>query len=700
MCSYAIGADGALYLDEKLHIHSLMRPDRETVHLLENTIFAIGDDKGKIRMLEEFSEIRCKQAFLGASYKLADKSFSAKITAWAVTPFGFGEDAHLPAAAFSFKIKNDSKKKRTYTFGVLVENFLNDAFHQKVETQYGCGVQLGSASMLSVQPGYMTHCVLMDAGAQVSRYIRRENKREAFLEAIASGSISDLEYTMPGNGDCGAVMQRFTLEAGESKLLRVVYAWYAPNMQFVQADGTGLMLKNAYTERFSGCVDIAGYVLTDWHRLIGFSRSGTGAVRTSVESKAFESAVFDNFRTVCDSAAYKLNEIGNARVFYKNNFGAPNVFARKALEGLFPATVYFDFDGEADELAWALEYCIEDNGCYHGVQSVADGLQFYTEATSASVHMSPIWRVYRLYLLSRDVVWVERFWGKLKQIIAYIGKAGWVTEGESVFSAPGADATLMTNFYILSLLCMEKMADLMGEAELAGDYGKLASEGKAFVKRNLFNGRFYVDKYPAEEDAEDCKTIEILPMLIGCELGLSVADAGQFTVALENIYVLNFSETQRGLKCNTADALVDNATEVMYAQALLQADKSYLASLVCKAQYVRESAPHENTAESLFVNALFGSAYKVNEGHLYIGKQGAICFVKDAVLLAEAEKTITVRVLGAPVHLTALTYLGKGMPGRVTYGDMELMYVREGETLCLNAPLMLSEGTELKIHTE
>lgn len=698
MGSYAIGADGALYMDEKVNIHALNRPDRVTKHLLEKTSFAIGDGKGKVRLLADFSEIKCRQAFLGASYKLSDKAFPAKINLWAVTPFGFEQDAHLPAAAFLLKIKNDSKKKRTYTFGFAAENVSKDNFHQIIRTEHGCGVQLGSASMLSVQAGYMTQCFLTDGDAQCVRYLQRENQTEAFLDAVKKGIVADLDYTMPGDGDCAAMLQTFTLEAGESKLVRLVYAWYAPNMQFGQENGSDLLFKNAYAQRFSDSANVADYVLKHWKRLFGFSRAVTDAVRACADSKTFEQTAFDNFRSVCTAMPYRLDEIGNAKVFYKNSFGAPTVFAKADFETLFPATVYFDFEGEVDEVCWIFEYGISEQGQCLGIQSVTEERQFFENTAPESMHMSLIWRVYRLYLLSGDVSYIERFWDKLKQIAGYINVSGWVQNGECVFTSETSDVSLMTNYYILSLLCMEKMSALLGEAALSAEYAKLASYGKAYVKRNLFNGRFYMNKYPAAEAEEMCSAYQILPMFIGHALGLCIADVGQYMIAIENIYLLNFSESALGVKASAGDAAADAATEVMYAQALLQAGKNYLASLVCKAQYMREPAPHKTTADTLFIHALCPDAFDIENKHLHIGKTGTVCFLKDSVLIAEADKTLTVKVFGAPMCIHSVSYVAKAFPERIVCGDMELMYARDENKLTLNAPLILCEGMELKIY--
>ncbi len=697
MYSYAIGADGALCIDERLNIVSLMRPDKVTEHLFANACIAIGDDKGRLISLSEFSEIKCKQAFLGATYKFEDKMFSAKISARVLTPFGFGPDSHLPAAAFSFKIKNTSKKKRKYTFGFLAENVLDDSFHECVTNEYGCGLQLGSASMLSVQPSYMTQCVLFSGEAQSVKYICRESIKESFFDSIKSGKIEDMNYTLPGHGDCGAVMQHFSLEHGESIELKFVYSWHMPNLYFETIDGDGLLFKNAYEKGFADSVDVAVYVLENWDNLVGFSNTLTDAVRESVDIKAFESAVFDNFRTICNHSAYCLDEIGNAKMFYKNHYGASRVYARKFNDLLFPANVYFDFENEVEEIAWILEYATGTDGLSVGVQSVTEKLAFNNAQESACVHMSPIWRVYRLYLLRGDISFIIRFWDDLKRILTYVNEAGWVRIGETVFLTEEENETVLSNFYILALMCMERMALLVGEEELATEYGKLASDGKKYVKRNLFNGRYYVRALNAMDKCDNFEISEILPMQIGVELGFHVADEGQLLIALENLYVSNYSEELCGLKSSSCADEIKARDELMYAQLLLRQGKNYLAALICKAQYARENAPHEGTPENLFLHALANDGYDYKSKHLHIGTNGLICFAGHAVLLADGKKRITVRILGTPVRIDSLSVEGKKKPQQITCGGMELMYTLDKSKILFNAPLNLRAGEQLEI---
>ncbi|MBQ4159471.1 MAG: hypothetical protein IJD83_00920 [Clostridia bacterium] len=702
MSRFWIGGSGALCVDEKMHIHSLVRQNGEKAQKLTDMRFAICDDKGRTYVLDEdFSEVKCKQALLGASYKFSDAAFSAKISASAVTPFGFGKDAHIPAAAFLFKIKNTSKKKRIYTFAAMAENFLGDTLQEQIATKYGRGVHMSSASTLSVCSDYMTHCLLSDCETHTVRYLERDNARESFIESLRGGNEEDRKYGIPAQRDCAAVYCSFALESGESKTVRMVYAWYVPNMQ-VSLGEQRLLVKDLHLDAFTDSAAVADYVLENWNRFIESSRQCTKAIRTNVGVGAFERAIFDNLHTIQNAYDYVLAEQGASKLFMKNQYGAQKLFVQTA-EALFPATVYFDFDAEVQAIEWAIQYALESDGKYNGLPCIET-----TEKTIEQQVLSQfslIWRVYRLYVLSGDLNYITRFWDKAEQILRYANIAGWVRAGEAVIGFENDEgftySLMLTNAYLLSLMCVQKMAELTQQSESATEYAKLIADGQGFVRRNFFNGQFFNESYPTEEEKGRCGIQQLLPVCIGKTLGLEVTDVGQNAIALENIYVQNYLGDEDcgvyGVKVYSDEEAFDAGAELLYAETLLQADKTYLASLVCKAQYVRESESHKNTAESIFVNALFGTGYDAVERSLHIDKAGLLCFAKNAFIYTTEEKMKTVRVCGEPIKIDSLYYAGKGKISRVFYGEMELLFVRDGDAVHLNAPLVLSEGEELRI---
>ncbi len=682
MSRFLLGSSGALLLDEKMHIHALRGADGARDYALSTMCFAVRDDKGRVYFLDrDFEEVKFKQTFLGANYKFTDKGFSAKVTASAVTPFGFGKDAHIPAALFSFKIKNTSKKERSYTLAALVEDLEVETLQSVVETPTYGGVRLTSATALSVQENYISHCLLAEGEVRTVRYLSGVDAKAEMAMQLRSGKTEERVYGTQGQRDAAAVLSDFALAPGESKTVSFVYAWYMPNVCL--QGKTSVLMQDMDVVQYRDSLEIGAYVLEHKTRLSVVSDVCSTALKESLQGSAFVRAAMDNVEIAVQMSAFKFKEYCSSKLFVKNRYGQEIVYKSKE-NALFPSYVYFDFDREKGMVLWQLQN-----------EKDLDILQ----------KMELIWRLYRLYYLSGDAALLTEHYALAKQTMADVDALGLAAPGEAVLHSARTEESYdfaYSTAYILTLLCMEKIAAVLEETAEANAYGKLASDGRAFVKRNFFNGQFYLEAYPQESELQRCCLEQLRYVGIGHTLGISVLDAGQNEIALESIYSLNYIGDEDGGVHGVRyydDAMVfDAAAEMRYVQALLQANRRHLAALVCKAQYAREAGALKHTADVALINALSDARYDAPQRILRLGKTSSVFFAKNALVVTEGGKGKTVRVFGEALRIDTVYCSDDAQISRIYYGDMELLFVRGEHCVYLNAPLVLSAGETLLVY--
>ena len=197
--------------------------------------------------------------------------------------------------------------------------------------------------------------------------------------------------------------------------------------------------------------------------------------------------------------------------------------------------------------------------------------------------MGTVIKTYREWKMSGDDEWLRLHWGSVEKILEYAwskenadewdkNKDG-VLEGRQHHTLDmelfGASSWL-EGFYLAALKAAAKMAEYLGKTEKHDEYIRLFNSGCAWTKKNLFNGKYFIQKidikdknitehfncsdmYWNEENSEIKYQIaegsEIDQLCAQwhadiCGLG-QIFDQAQVKTALENIYKNNFKESMR-----------------------------------------------------------------------------------------------------------------------------------------------------------
>ncbi len=138
------------------------------------------------------------------------------------------------------------------------------------------------------------------------------------------------------------------------------------------------------------------------------------------------------------------------------------------------------------------------------------------EAAAADGQMGCIMKFYREWQLSGDDDFLKKNWDKVKKVLSYAWvDKGWDGNQDGVMEGSQHNTMDVNYFgpnpqmgfwYMGALKSAEKMADAMGDTDLAGKCSQLFQQGSAWMDEHLFNGEYY------EHKITDPQTFEYLDM--------------------------------------------------------------------------------------------------------------------------------------------------------------------------------------------
>ncbi len=116
-------------------------------------------------------------------------------------------------------------------------------------------------------------------------------------------------------------------------------------------------------------------------------------------------------------------------------------------------------------------------------------------------------KIYRDWKISGDTEWLKGHWEAVKKNITYAWAPtnldGWDADKDGIMEGRqhhtldmelfGPNSWL-TGMYLGALKAAAEMADFLGDAAAAKEFGNLFAKGKSWADKNLFNGEYYMQK--------------------------------------------------------------------------------------------------------------------------------------------------------------------------------------------------------------
>lgn len=462
-----------------------------------------------------------------AKVDYSDENFPGKVTMSALNPFipNNSKDSSLPVALFKIKIKNTTNEKLKYSLAFSCCNPFEKAGENKAfidgslkgitmlsNSKNNQDVQFGSMSILTdCEESILQEYWFRGSWFDDSQIFWREFSSIEGLNHRHYGK--NAEHTSP---EVCSVCTSVNINPNEEKEITFILTWYIPNCEKYW-DSSKVVFKNYYSSLFSSSFDVAKYCYKNldvlWNDTIKF--------KNTLENSSLPDEVLDaiqgNISILKSSTCLRL-ENGDFWAWEGANQNAGSCEGTCSHVWNYAYAMPFLFpDLERNIRSLEYDYNMKENGDTKFRMMLPIGSKVWDFRACADGLFGGIIKFYREWKISGDDEWLKKYWHKIQKSLEFtwsqenpdrwdINKTG-VLMGRQHHTLDmeffGANSWL-TGFYLAALKAASEMAEYLGEAQAANEYKELLKKGQAYLEKELFNGKHYVQKI----DITDKKILE------------------------------------------------------------------------------------------------------------------------------------------------------------------------------------------------
>lgn len=556
--------------------------------------YGCGASSGSMCAYPHFSNVSFKGEFPIAEITFTDDDFPAEVKLEAFNPFIplDSENSSIPAAFFNVKVKSlvDGVK---YTVIFSVNNPFKKTFNEDVSTDKYTAVKMKYADTSEDDAAYGDMTVATDAADPIIQpYWYRGRWKDGvttFWYELERHSFTYRDYNRDSDGkvksgynsiDVCSIGADMELSINEEKSTRFILSWNVPNYvnywEKVEEGQQRAMWKNYYATRFAHSNDSAIYALDNFDMLFS---------KTDIFRKSLHSATLDP--VIIEAVSSTLSVLKTATVLrledgtfwgwegLLEDFGScqgtcTHVWSYAyALCFLFPDLERSIRDSE-------FKTSVNDAGCMSFRTKLPLAPYDFTRPC-VDGQMATVFKTYREWKISGNDEWLRSNWDTVKKLLEFawhpenhhewdMNKDG-VLEGRQHHTLDMelfGPSSWLEGMYLAALKAAAEMAEHLGEPDKADEYLEIFEKGKKWVKENLFNGKYFIQKvdlgnkeYADHFDApqywneernelkyqigEGCEIDQVLGQWHANLLGLGeIFDKDQLRSALQSIYKNNF----------------------------------------------------------------------------------------------------------------------------------------------------------------
>ena len=319
----------------------------------------------------------------------------------------------------------------------------------------------------------------------------------------------------------GSVSIRQPIPAGATRSFRFLFAWHFPNRTpercgwDAPAGKEKTLIGNHYCTRFSDAWAVAQHVAANLPELEKRTRDFVSAFEQSTLPASVKDAAAANLSTLVSNTCFRIAD---------GSFHAFEGCGDKTGLGFGTCTHVWNYEMVTQFLFPTLARSMRETN--FGYATNAEGHMDFRHklplgfehwgAAAADGQMGQIVKLYFDWTLTGDDGPLRRQWPAAKRALAYAWRPGGWDEHKSgvmdgvqhntydvEFYGPNS---MCGTWYLAALRSMARMAEFMGDSELASDCNRMFQQGSAWIDANLFNGEYYVQQIrgvPKDKIASD-----------------------------------------------------------------------------------------------------------------------------------------------------------------------------------------------------
>jgi uncharacterized protein (DUF608 family) len=367
--------------------------------------------------------------------------------------------------------------------------------------------------------------------------------QEFWDDFCADGRLDDLGYDTPserGKTDTGTLALLDTLAPGQRASYRFILTWHFPNRPNSWGKPTATPAHNHYAARFDSSWATARDLASELPRL-------------EAQTRAFHAALFGGTlpAPVLDAISANIVPLRSTTCFWLDDgrfFGYEGCFDQAGCcEGTcthvwsYAQTLAFLFPSLEREMR-RIEFVSETDAAgymgFRAFQTFGEPFIWHhwdegKPPPAADGQLGSILRAYREWLLSGDRAWLDIVWPGIRRAIVF-ASANWDPNGDGILDGQQHNTydiefygpnPLCSIYYLAALRAVERLAQAVGDAELARNCHQRFERGSRRVDELLWNGDYYVQRLDdvnayRYQHGEGCLSDQLLGQLHARILGL------------------------------------------------------------------------------------------------------------------------------------------------------------------------------------
>ena len=476
--------------------------------------FGTGPSNRTLAGFPHFRNVEFCGEFPIAKLTFTDEDFPGKVILTAFNPFIplNADDSSIPGAFFEIKVENrandDTQYQVAFTVGNPFEKGLNE--HCLIDGKHYIKLYNAEADPSSVEYGDITIATDAEAADYQTFWYRggwQDNIVTFWNEFNSNEALHDRAYTEPAKGDHCTLCAKLS---DENRSVRFIMTWNSPNMHNYWSGNEKErepVWKNYYAVLFEDSVASALYSLNNWERLFEATMLFKDTLHSSTLDPVLIDAVSSNISVLKSPTVFRLEDgsfYGWEGVF--QDYGSCEGTCEHvwnyayALCFLFPKLERSIRDNE-------FKYATDENGHMHFRMDLPREFPNWEKRACVDGQMGSVIKAYREWKISGDDIWLEEAWPTIKKVLEYawhpenphkwdLDKDG-ILEGRQHHTLDMelfGPSSWLEGFYLLALKLGAEMAEFMGESDSAKEYLSLYENGRKFMKDELFNGEYFIQK--------------------------------------------------------------------------------------------------------------------------------------------------------------------------------------------------------------
>ncbi|MBQ9735851.1 MAG: hypothetical protein IJV96_03600 [Clostridia bacterium] len=501
---------------QSAYTHSLMGKYSQTTY----NGFGYGPNRNTMAGFPHFEKASFEGEYPFATITFSDADFPADVVLTAFNPLIplDAENSSLPAAFFAVRFLNGDERIRYTVAFALANPFASgesivqheDGFSILTHRHAGVSeddVAYGELALLTEKTE--------DTCAQAYWY-RGEwlDPITTYWNELLHGDFAPRTYDTPAKNDHGTLAKAITLQPHTEGTVRFILAWSIPKCintwsPYKDEAGKDVAWKNYYATRFAHAADTAKYAIKNYDELSRRSRAFSDAVMGATLDESVKDAILGTVSVLKSPTVLRLEDgtfWGWEGVHEKAGScegSCTHVWNYAyALCFLFP-------DLERTLRETEVRYDIEENGKMHFRTFLPLGRGYENSSYRPCVdgQMGTVIKIYRDFKITGDDSFIRANWERIKACLAYAWSEEnpdcWDRDRDGVLEGRQhhtldmelyGPSSWLEGMYLAALRAASLMAEYLGDTAAKAEYEALFAKGYDFMKTELFNGKYFIQK--------------------------------------------------------------------------------------------------------------------------------------------------------------------------------------------------------------